>query len=55
MARRPEITLPEVTEAARRRREMAEVQARLDNQERRLEYLDTLDPRQRAVLSWGGE
>jgi len=30
-------------------------QAREANALRRLEYLETLDPRQRAVLSWEGE
>lgn len=55
MAKKTEIQMPVITEDQRRAREAAEAKVREENRDRRREFLGTLDPRQRVVLSWDGE
>ena len=52
MAQKRNVEMPMPSPEHIRRREAEEAAIREDARERRREYLDTLDPRQRAVLSW---
>ena len=55
MAKKTEIPMPVITDEQRRAREAAESKVRAENRDRRREYLETLDPRQRKVLSWDND